>query len=503
MQIGLIALDERPVNTRYPEMIAAMTGATVLQPPPELRSQYKQQAKCDEISTWLREHAPQMDALIVSIETLAYGGLVLSRITHESIATITARLEVLREIKQQNPHLTIYGFDLILRISYSNSAAEEPPYWVEHGNRIYRYSQTYDRAMQGQDVQAELEALRDELPTEVLTDFVKRRMRNHAVNLAVLELLAEGVFDLLVISSDDTSEYGMGSREKRWINEWIERRGGDERVLLYPGADEVGCALLARILTSGDAQRPTFAIHYSIPDDQDKIAPFEDGPISMTVERQIRAVGGEIAAGDDADFIVAVNPPAANAPRIYDYSPAFGEAERAYRLEPLTAFVEQIRAWVEAGKQVIVADVAYPNGSDPILVDLLREKVDMTKLAAYGGWNTAGNTTGTALAQGIAAARTQDETERLRFLLHRFVEDWAYQHITRKALQDWLDTQYNTRNIDADNITAGLQFIEQHLNQHLQDLPGFAGRWTLRPGSVRLPWQRTFEVDFDLEQLSQ
>ena len=26
----------------------------------------------------------------------------------------------------------------------------------------------------------------------------------------------------------------------------------------------------------------------------------------------------------------------------------------------------------------------------------------------------------------------------------------------------------------------------------------FAGRWRITSGSVRLPWSRTFEVDFDL-----
>jgi hypothetical protein len=495
MPIGLIALDERPVNTRYPEMIGAIAGIEVLQPPVELRSAYKTPANCDAITDWLRQHAAQMDALIVSIETLGYGGLVLSRITHDPASTIIDRLEVLREVKQAYPHLRIYGFDLITRISRSNSDFEEPPYWTEYGNMIYRYSQLFDRAKQGQEVDAA--SLRHAVPGEHMHDFVKRRLRNHAVNLTVIEMLADDIFDTLVISSDDTSEYGFGTREKRWLNEWLEKLGGDDRLLMYPGADEVGCALLARAITD---QAPSFAVHYGIAADRDRIAPFEDGPVSLTVERQIRAIGGQIVDGD-AEFIVAVNPPSPADKPFFDYTDM--DTERAYREAPLWEFVNQIDAWINAGRHVIVADVAYPNGSDPVLVDLLRETIDLTRLAAYGGWNTAGNTTGTALAQGIAAARSQDEAARLRFLLHRYIEDWGYQHGVRHQLQEWLNVRYNTPLINDENIRAAKDFIESRLNKRIAELPGFAGSWRVQPGSIRLPWQRTFEVDFDLEQISQ
>jgi len=494
MRIGLIALDERPVNTRYPVMIGAVAGVDVLQPPVELRSAYKTPAHCDAIAGWLRQNAAQMDALIVSIETLGYGGLISSRITHESAGTVIARLDVLREVRQARPDLRIYGFNLITRISRSDSDFEEPPYWTQYGNAIYRYSQMFDRVQQGQDVGTELAALKDAIPAEHLRDFARRRLRNHAVNLTVIEMLADDVFDLLVISSDDTSEYGLGSREKRWLNEWLAKLGGDDRLLLYPGADEVGCALLARALTQPP---PRFAVHYGIEADRDRVAPFEDGPVSLTVERQIRAVGGELVDGaSEADFVVAVNPPSPSEKPFFDYDEL--NVERAYREAPLRRFVQQIDGWIRAGRQVIVADVAYPNGSDPVLVDLLREQIDLARLAAYGGWNTAGNTIGTALAQGMAAAQAQNEDARLRFLLHRLVEDWGYQHVVRQQLHQWLDIQYNTPLIDADNVEAAKAFIEAGLNDRINELPGFAGRWRIAPGSIRLPWQRTFEVDFDL-----
>ncbi len=501
MRIGLLPLDERPVNTRYPAMIAAVAGVEVVLPPPEMLSRARQPASSDGLAHWLHEQAAGLDALIVSMEMLGYGGLIASRTTDEPAATITNRLETLRQVRRVYHHLSILGFNVITRISNSNYNFEEALYWETDGQRIYRYSQLVDRQLQGQEVLAELKALRAEIPAAYLQDFMIRRLRNHTVNLNVLQLLAANVFDLLVISSDDTSEYGLGTREKRWIGEWVNRVLPDnERLLMYPGADEVGAALLARLIAGKN--HPRFAVRYAIPADAERTAPFEDGPVRITVERQIRAVGGVLVSDtDDADLIVAVNPPS---PIQRDFDTEQAGVELRQRQPYLQTFVEQIRQWMTADRQVIVADVAYPNGSDPVLVDLLRAQVDLTQLAAYGGWNTAGNTIGVALAQGIAALRVRTPAQaeaQQRFLLHRFIEDWGYQHLVRAELRQWLFAQQGNHEISPANFADSQVFIEQGLQRCLDQLPGFARRWRIVPGSVRLPWTRTFEVDFDLEHV--
>ena len=202
--------------------------------------------------------------------------------------------------------------------------------------------------------------------------------------------------------------------------------------------------------------------------------------------------GVHVADAADADLIVAVNTPS----RQYrEKWPPYGdaaEAERAHRLPLLTPFVEQIRAWLP--RPVIVVDVAYPNGADPTLVDLLREHVDLPQLAAYGAWNTAGNTIGVALAQGLAAAQVSaDNPQRARFLLHRFLEDWGYQYHVREAAKEHFGQVTPANQADV------IAFIEVGLQAQLERLPGFAGQW--RVGAIRLPWGRFFEVDFDLERL--
>lgn len=502
MRIGLIPLDERPVNIRYPAMIAQIAGVELLQPQRDILSFIRTPAQSDQLIAWLRKEAKGLDVLIVSFEMLAFGGLIASRTTEDSSDQILLRLNALREIKRECPSLVVYAFDLITRISRSDNNFEEPQYWETFGSRIYQYSQLLDQDRQGLDVGDQIEVLQGQIPVEHIQDFMARRLRNHIVNLAALELLNDGVLDLLVLSSDDTSPYGIGSREKRWLSELAERTllGGD-RLLMYPGADEVGCALLARALNEHRDSLPTFAIRYAVPGDEEIIAPFEDGPVRTTVERQVRAVGGKIVTDiSEADYVVAVNTPSNRQPPFLVATDEEHEARRPI-IEP---FARDVGRWVDEGKRVIVADVTYPNGADPALVQLLCQHVTLDRLAAYGSWNTAGNTIGTALAQGIASSMVQSDDQKVarsRFLAHRFVEDWGYQLRVRRELIRWLQDEFNSSDIRPSNIESATAMIEEKLQACLPELPGFADLWRITPGSTRFPWERTFEVDFELEQV--
>lgn len=500
MKIGLIPLDERPANTRYPLMLAQIAGAELYLPPVETLSRFRIPADSKKLSQWLEVIAPQLDYLIASYEMLGYGSLISSRISHEPVDTIISRLQILHEIKQGCPALKIIGFNLIMRISNANSAVEEPDYWAAEGMLIYQFSQLVDRQAQGQEVDRELEKIIRLLPPEHVQDFLMRRLRNHTINLAAIQMLLNCDLEGLVLSSDDTSPYGLSSSEKRALAQWVKHVDLAGRLLMYPGADEVGCALLARAINEAHAYQPGFKISYAVPGGKDIVAPYEDSPVSVTLERQIRAVGGKVV-DKGGDFWVAVNPPS---PRRTEWEAGFAEAERRERLPYLQMLVDEIKRRLAVGQAVVVADVAYPNGADPLLIELLLDSIDITQLAAYGAWNTAGNTIGTALAQACAAHWAESPEQReaqQRFLLHRFLEDWGYQQEVREETRQWMDGKFKTHSVNAKNYPQVLSFIYKGLQKRLDQLPGFAGKYRLIEDSLRLPWDRLFEVDFELERV--
>ncbi|HMO23312.1 MAG TPA: DUF4127 family protein, partial [Candidatus Melainabacteria bacterium] len=156
---------------------------------------------------------------------------------------------------------------------------------------------------------------------------------------------------------------------------------------------------------------------------------------------------------------------------------------------------EQVAATIasleKATTPCVLCDVAYANGSDPILVEELLKRKDLVgKLVGYAGWNTTGNSVGSALALGIARMhsvrtnRRNQITDRAfqKSLFTRLADDWAYQSQIRSQL-------------DAEaSIDKLAQLISPYLGRIGQSM-GF------EPGNLRVsfPWKRTFELEVCFE----
>ncbi|NCC30431.1 MAG: DUF4127 family protein [Chloroflexia bacterium] len=511
MKFGFIPLDERPANTRYPVMVAAIAGAEVLLPPPAALSVRRKPGDAQLLAAWLTAMAPQFDGLIVALDQLGYGGLIASRSSAEPVAVVLNRLEVLRTVRSLAPRLPIYAFNVVTRVSNANDAVEEPDYWAAYGERLYALSQLLDRHGRGEAVAEALAAAEAAIPATYRRDLLVRRLRNHTVNLAALGLLEDGTLDLLVLSSDDTSPSGLPSREKGWLASWgallgslgasLYKATASPSLLMYPGADEVGSVLVARLLNERAGVRPAVTVAYAPVEGAEQVAAYEDGPIRLTVARQVAAAGGYLSESD-APIWLGVNAPVA---RRAEWEPAYAEQEKRTRLAALRQLADEAATRSAAGQAVALADVAYPNGADPVLIELLRERMPLTRLTAYGAWNTAGNTIGTTLAQAFAAQLISTPAGAVaheRLLLHRLLEDWGYQHLVRADVRAWLTQQTGHH----DPITsAWAELARQRSAAALADLlaalPGFAERYRLNQASVRFPWGRTFEIDFDLEAI--
>lgn len=492
MNIALLPLDERPVNIRYPQQIAEIAAVQLHVPPAHLLPKQRQSADIDGLSAWLRQIAPMCDGSVASVELLGYGGLIPSRITHDSVGEILARLAPLHTLRQ--PAHTSFVFNVIQRTSNADDAIEEPLYWANYGRRLYDYSRVLDLALQGDAAaMAQRAAAERAIPPDIRHDWLTRRARNHAVNLAMLHAAAMGAFDLLVISSDDTSPVGVAARERKHLeaiktmtaaNEADANEAAQARVLMYPGADDVGTALVARLINQHYRHQPRVFVHYFADEMRQNVAPYEDQPIAVSVQNQIRAVGA-LATNDlaTADVILCVSPPFE---RLNGQDPHWRDHETPQRRQLLSTAVMQIEQWLGQGRTVALADVAFPNGAEPLLVALLLAHASVAKLAGFGAWNTASNTLGSTLA--AACVPCHNLAARQRTLAHHLLEGWGYQSLVRPQL--WAEG-YATQPAPA--IVARAEAL---LRPILAQLAPHGLAFALH--DVTLPWQRLFEVDFCL-----
>lgn len=507
MKIVLVPLDERPVNTRYPQMIAAIAGAELALPPLEIRGSGRTPADTDAVAEWLRNEAKDADGIVASAEYLAWGNLINSRISHDSAVQGLARLSAL-----SGAPCPVSLFALITRVSNADDCVEEPLYWKQYGTRFYKLSQLLHKqgasALEAAE-EAALEALKAELPQEHINDWLMRRERNHAVNLALVDQLARGGLDFLLITSDDTSAWGMPSFEKAWLEGWLARLGSAVagKTMMHPGADEVGSALVARMLTTKTGRAPRICPVYSHPGGEEITAPYEDRAVRLTIEGQIGACGGVLTHDvDSADILLAVLTPS---PVRTEWRESFAQSERESRTAGYLDLFERIGAWQAEGKLVALGDVSYPNGADPLAMELLLgsdSPVNLAGLASFGAWNTAGNSLGTTVAQAVAlwvAGDSADKAAQNIALAHHFLEGWGYQTEVRKLAraknrelgwnQDPDPTSAEQQSVTCTSIYEGLQ----PRLARLQERRVGAGL-SILPGSVALPWKRTFECDFTL-----
>lgn len=195
------------------------------------------------------------------------------------------------------------------------------------------------------------------------------------------------------------------------------------------------------------------------------------------------------------------------------YSDEYFQMTRREMQTPRRSTEEFCRAIVNAvrgGKQVALADVAFVNGSDLILGNQLVCHPEIALLAGYGGWNTAGNTLGTVIAQAVIylvalknGIQPEQRKAHLEFLFLRFLDDYCYQALERSLcmLEDLsvyglsptearLPDGEIARNMEK-KVAERLEKQAKRLEKVFQA----AGLLkAVRLFDIYLPWQRLFEI---------
>ncbi|MDR3575682.1 MAG: DUF4127 family protein [Anaerolineaceae bacterium] len=545
--VAILPMDDRPVNYDYPGYLARLAGCQLVLPERSWLGNPWRPSQHNRLVEWLAQIAPEVDGLILSIDTLAYGGLIPSRTSAEPLEKVLERLQVLRQINEQRPQLPILASSVIQRVSRSSSSEEEKPYWAQYGAEMFRLSYLEHKiachAASDSEV-SECFGLMKRIPSEIYDDYRQGRRRNHAINWAMLDWLAEGIFDYLLLPQDDTAEYGWNIAEARLLQALIRKNGLSERAVTYPGADEVTSLLLARFACQRAAFKPSVWLRYSCVRSPQLITAYEDRPIHEMVKAQLSPLDGILAGSpEEANIQLFINAPVQKqadgalqwiaregtegiesltekSPQLKSFlqplanSPEFILTRREMESpeHSIEEFTRAMLASIKAGRCTALADVAFVNGSDLLLGDqLIRNPEIAARMAAYGGWNTAGNTLGTVLAQAALrclALRSlnrdpeQEQAHNELLFLH-FLDDYYYQAIERSRayLEDlpaaglspswerllsiekaaWVSERIRTR-LQEDAARLENLFIANGSVEHIQ------------VSDIYLPWQRLFEI---------
>lgn len=458
--IAFLPLDNRPVSYLLPKQIADFSGASLILPERKYLGDLKHGSDLNYIEKWLKELS-NIDSLVISLDNFIYGGLVQSRKHNFTLEELKSRC---RDLPWQVS--TLYGFSSIMRIPNYNSSEEEKDYWKDYGKKIFKWSELTHKT------DNKCHQLLKEIPPGIIADYKSHRDKNLTVNLLWLESLCENCFEYLIFSCDDSGKYGINVDEAEYIKKQIKNHNFSNCAKVISGTDEIPLVLLTKAILKKSRYKPSVSLYFNSTEGKNQIARYESNTIYNSVISQVETLEIEIKDSKDSDIVLLVHcADSVQGDHIFKIKPE-NTSKNAFEI------IKQIE---KTDKPFILLDLAYANGADPNLIEvLLNSKVNQDKCYGYAGWNTCANSTGSALAIGVnrwisKKRKIFNEAAFKKCLLTRFLDDYAYQAEIRHE-----------------------KITEEEINKKMKPFVQRFSKWLdLKNPDVRfeLPWQRAFEVE--------
>lgn len=453
MNIAFIPIDNRPVCYTLAKQIADINSSiNLFMPDRDWLGDLTKYADTEKLFEWIK-NMPELDAIILPLDTLAYGGLISSRRCPDTFEQIKERIIKLKEILSEK-RAKIYAFSSIMRISNNNINEEEKDYWNKWGKKIFDYSyQTHKLGCES--------CITNVIPSEILDDYLATRKRNFEINKIYLEWEKDGLLDTLVFSKDDCAEYGFNVQEAKFL----EAMGG----FVKTGADEIPLTLLARAIQpspkgSGDISIKIAPIFLE-PEHKGLISNYEDVSIENSVKGQLELAGCGICEPCEADILLYVN----------NFEGKQGEIVMKV---PTASYNGE---WNTPDKPYMIADVRFANGADNAFVEKLLEKGLDKNFYGYSAWNTSANSLGSLICAAkvkfLAEQYIDNAFKKLQAV--RLLDDWAYQANVRQELI----------HPDEFEVKEKMKKYEDRVFEFLD----FRGEI-----NYKFPWNRLFEIEVNI-----
>ena len=483
-----IPLDDRPVTYSYPVKNLQAAGYEILTPPEKYLASADRTGDPDRLWQWLVENAPDADAAVISSDALIYGGLVASRTHFFDETTLQARVQRLEMLRERLP-MPLYVYSTLMRTPRACYGNVEPPYYSKIGPAIFRYSELLDKEdTTGLTLRETLakQAIKNNLPQADLNDWLQRRLKNYHVNKSLTELTAKYRFHYLAIGKDDNAPLSATHMEARYIKRDAFALS-DQIFQIIPGVDQLGMLLLTRAVNEKNREHPLVYTYYAEGTGRTTIPQYSDSTLGESVPEQILVADARPTVNAaEADFILAVNTPKDGV-----MMDSTAPSNQFFASPRDKKYIGELEKFLNSGTRVSLADVTYSNGADNGFMNEFANRGNLEKLTAYNGWNTADNTIGFAIAQGILAPQISAEDNALLMRL-RLVDDWFYQSNARRDATDFLERSGSSEEV------YKLGSSKKHVSALAQDVcDELARKYPFTEDfkfKVGFPWDRLFEI---------
>ncbi len=495
-KILFIPHDDRPISSQQPADVVVQLGYEIISPPTELLTQP------DKLWAWFYENAPVADAAVVSSDALLYGGLIPSRSHEISNETLLSRVENFKTLRENNPNLNLYLFGSLMRTPHVGTPGdrEEPAYYGQYGAQIFQLTALLDKQeiskLNGKEKKY-LAELEKNIPDEILDDWFARRVKNLSATKKLLDFTHDDIINFFIIGRDDNAPLCQTHRENRHLLEYMKNIP-KTKAQSHAGIDEFAMLLLTRAVNDLTVNLPFVNVQFNRGVGAKTVPHYSDEQIGNSIRDEIVIAGGMFVPNPArADFVLYVNTdPKGKTYELHNSVPPqiLSKRQEKYFTRNAEKFSAMVEEAVNKNLPVGVADIITANGADNFLMVQLHDKNLLFKLQAYGGWNTATNTTGFAIGTGILAKKMSRQSID-RLLATRYLDDWAYQANVRTQIADYLTKYPNALQIFLNlGEYESEVFKRENVLMHEFAVEHFP-KWN--DFVVSNPWHRMFECRID------
>ena len=547
-ELLLVPLDSRPVCSTMVQKLGKLAGINVIVPPKELLDNYQEPAKSKKLWQWLQNKSANYNTSIISTDILLHGSLLQTR---QHIASAQEQDYFFSELNKLQKNITaspprqskytnstdstdsdkhqLQLFSVIPRLLVSDEVY--PDCWYQW--HLMRYSQLLDMVQINGDyaMTKELMEYKGEIPADILSKYTSiftqsqgfnERLLAHLLpkaknskNIANTQVNATVATNapLFIIGQDDSSPFGLPHMTATKLARHIEEHTWQTQAQLTNGADEIAALLLTRHFLQQSHWQPKLFLAYGSPKTEFKHMPYMASSVGATLRNQAQLLNAQLVEEPNAaDIILFVH---------------CGDADA----KPTAAEAEQLASYIKHDKHVALIDLSANFEAEEMLLPLLVEQnINVNRLAAYAGWNTFSNSSGTALAQSIifagrlrqlqAQQRSTNKpllipalyADNLNFTIERMLEDYYYQKRIHPQLRPYLESFGTTpTDLEPEEKQQTEYRIQERLSLYatwlywrsLSRTPFYADTHkayylTDLTVGAKLPWNRIFEVDLNV-----
>lgn len=492
----LIPLDSRPPCLGFVQKLGKINDIDIIVPSKELLDNYHKPADTKKLFAWLNENIKNTDNAIISTDMLRYGGLIASR-TGLLLTNDETFLTSLSDIKNSSDY---YMFSIIPRLIIPDDPQTRP--WQWHTTVYATKKDIYDHFGHTYDFD-DMDGMLKRIPPEIISSFNARFDQNHTFNRKLLSFALSHDINL-IFGQDDAQPFGRPYENKLAIEKIIKAEKADH-ITTSNGADELAMLQLAHHVIKKQKEPVKIFVSYSTAKGPDMLFHFMAEDIKDTVADKINAIGAQtVPDKNSADFILFIH-----------------TGDQHTSSASLKAVAQNIKTLLKE-KPIALVDLSVNfMQHETILKTLLNENVPLPSLIAYAGWNTAGNSIGTALSQAAiftASKRSCPDAymphlykTNFEFTINRILDDWAYQ----KDVQDIIDPMLLWKGIDTYKLEKNKSAVEKQIAdsvkrrqksffyKNLGRFPFYSDikkdyYITELSTEITLPWDRTFEIDLNV-----